>query len=265
MTVDVARRRTRKPKIASVSESLAIGEIDQTVFACPACARPLALGARHCPGCGTRLILGVQAQRASLFVGLGLVGGIVLSGLLGATASALDGARRDAEAAAAAALEASNALPSLAPTAVPSASPSPSIDTGSTSTVPAITPLGARPGRRPPSAAGDLVVEPGDRARPGGVRYVHGLPGPPYDVGRRRRRSPAHAAHRRMVGRRDARRRPQVVLPRDPGHGGRGTVCLDQERDRLPGGGREDDRSARRPRRRSTPSFATQPAAPASR
>ncbi len=139
MTVEVARRRTRKPKVASVSESLAIGEIDQTVFACPACARPLALGARHCPGCGTRLIMGVQARRVSLFVGLGLIGGIVVSGLLGATASALDGARRDADAAAAAALQASNALPSIPPTVAPSASPSPSIATGTTSTVPALS------------------------------------------------------------------------------------------------------------------------------
>lgn len=139
MTVEVARRRTRKPKVTSVAESLAIGEIDQTVFACPACARPLALGARHCPGCGTRLILGVQAQRASLFLGVGLVAGIVVSALTGATASALDGARRDTDAAAAAALAASNALPSLAPTAVPSASPSASIATGSTSTVPALS------------------------------------------------------------------------------------------------------------------------------
>ena len=139
MTVEVARRRTRKPKVSSVAESLAIGEIDQTVFACPACARPLALGARHCPGCGTRLILGVQAQRASLFLGVGLVAGIVLSGLLGAAASAMDGARRDADAVAAAALAASNGLPSVPPTAAPPASPSPSVDTGSTSTVPAIS------------------------------------------------------------------------------------------------------------------------------
>ena len=116
-----------------MSESLAIGEIDQTVFACPACARPLALGARRCPGCGIRIILGVRAQRASLFVGVGLAAGIVASGLLGATVSALDSARRDAEAAAAAA----NALPSIAPSAAPSASPAPSI--GTTSTVPAVT------------------------------------------------------------------------------------------------------------------------------
>lgn len=140
MTVEVARRRTRKPKVASMAESLAIGEIDQTVFACPACARPLPLGARHCPGCGTRLILGVQAQRATLFAGVGLAAGIVLSGVLGAAASAIDSANRDAEAAAAAALDASNPLPSIAPTtAAPSASPASSTATGSTSTVPALS------------------------------------------------------------------------------------------------------------------------------
>jgi hypothetical protein len=139
MTVEVARRRTRKPKVASMAESLAIGEINQTVFACPACARPLALGARHCPGCGTRLILGVQAQRASLFAGVGLVTGIVLSGLLGAATSAIGSAGRDAEAAAAAALDASNPLPSIEPTVAPSASPAPSIATGSTSTVPPLS------------------------------------------------------------------------------------------------------------------------------
>jgi hypothetical protein len=138
MTVDVARRRTRKPKIASKSESLAIGEIDQTVFACPACARPLALGARRCPGCGTHLILGVQAKRASTFAGVGLIVGVVVSGLIGATAAAIDTARRDADAAAEAAAIA-NALPSVAPTAAASPSPSPSATTGTTSTVPGLS------------------------------------------------------------------------------------------------------------------------------
>lgn len=121
-----------------MSDSLAIGEIDQTVFACPVCARPLALGARHCPGCGTRLILGVQAQRASLFVGVGLVTGIVVSGLLGAGAAAIDTARRDADAAAAA-IAVANALPSIAPTASASASPSPSATERTTSTVPGLS------------------------------------------------------------------------------------------------------------------------------
>ena len=138
MTVDVARRRTRKPKIASKSDSLSIGEIDQTVFACPACARPLALGARHCPGCGTHLILGVQAKRASIFASVGLIAGVVVSGLIGATAAAIDTTMRDADAAAAAAAIA-NALPSIAPTAAPTPSPSPSATTGTTSTFPGLT------------------------------------------------------------------------------------------------------------------------------
>jgi hypothetical protein len=138
MTVDVAPRRTRKPKIASKSESLAIGEIDQTVFACPACARPLALGARHCPGCGTYLILGVEAKRASVFAGVGLIVGVLVSGLIGATAAAIDTARRDADMAAEAAAIA-NALPSVAPTVAASPSPSPSATTGTTSTVPGLS------------------------------------------------------------------------------------------------------------------------------
>lgn len=138
MTVDVARRRTRKPKIASKSESLSIGEIDQTVFACPACSRPLALGARHCPGCGTHLILGVQAKRASIFASVGLIAGVVVSGLIGATAAAIDTAMRDADAAAAAAAIA-NALPSIAPTAAATPSPSPSATTGTTPTFPGLT------------------------------------------------------------------------------------------------------------------------------
>ena len=138
MTVDVAQRRTRKPKTAAKSESLAIGEIDQTVFACPACARPLALGARRCPGCQSHLILGVQAKRASMFAGVGLIAGVVVSGLIGATAAAIDTAMRDADAAAAAAAIA-NALPSIAPTVAPTPSPSPSASTGTTSTVPGLS------------------------------------------------------------------------------------------------------------------------------
>ena len=138
MTVEVAQRRTRKPKARPVQESLAIGEIDQTVFACPACARPLALGARRCPGCGTRLVLGVKAQRASIFASAGLVAGLVLSGMFGAATSALDSARRDADAAAIAAA-AANASPATTPTPTPTTSPTTSARPGTTSSVPALT------------------------------------------------------------------------------------------------------------------------------
>jgi hypothetical protein len=88
MTVNAARRnrrRTPEPRPESIAptESLAIGEINQTVFDCPACARPLAVGARRCPGCGTRLLLGIQAGKASVLAGLGLVVGIALGGAFG--------------------------------------------------------------------------------------------------------------------------------------------------------------------------------------
>jgi hypothetical protein len=63
--------------------SISIGEIDQTIFECPSCSRPLALGARRCPGCGTRLVRGVTLGKASGFVAVGLALGL-LSGFGGA-------------------------------------------------------------------------------------------------------------------------------------------------------------------------------------
>jgi hypothetical protein len=63
--------------------SIAIGEIDQTIFECPSCSRPLALGARRCPGCGTRLVGGVTLGKASGFVAVGLAVGL-LTGFGGA-------------------------------------------------------------------------------------------------------------------------------------------------------------------------------------
>jgi hypothetical protein len=93
MTVNVARRSRRRtssprrePSVAP-TESLAIGEINQTVFDCPNCSRPLALGARRCPGCGTHLVLGVPLVKASVLGGVGLAIGIAH----GARAQATDG------------------------------------------------------------------------------------------------------------------------------------------------------------------------------
>jgi len=85
MTVDAARRtRRRAPKVSPALEPLfvppatiAIGEIDQTIFECPSCSRPLALGARRCPGCRTRLIAGVTLGKASSFVAAGLAVGLL--------------------------------------------------------------------------------------------------------------------------------------------------------------------------------------------
>jgi hypothetical protein len=85
MTVDAARRTRRRapathtapePRIAPPT-SLAIGELDQTIFECPSCSRPLALGARRCPGCRTRLVAGVTLGKASGFVAVGLAVGML--------------------------------------------------------------------------------------------------------------------------------------------------------------------------------------------
>jgi hypothetical protein len=97
MTVNVARRTRRRatpPATPSTSpslslsqpdpeptyrhvDSIAIGELDQTVFDCPNCRRPLALGARRCPGCRTRLVNGVVVSKAAVFVAAGLAIGLV--------------------------------------------------------------------------------------------------------------------------------------------------------------------------------------------
>ena len=84
MTVNAARRTRRRaaapnaePMIGAPNETLAIGEIEQTVFNCPNCSRPLAMGARRCPGCRTRLLIGVPVSKASVFVIAGLAVGLL--------------------------------------------------------------------------------------------------------------------------------------------------------------------------------------------
>ena len=133
MTVEAARRRTRKPKTAShstpigASESMSIGEIEQTIFSCPKCQRPLALGARHCPGCRTHLVNGVQLGKASVFVTFGLIIGLAVGGAAGGMALLGNNASRDAQIAAAvsAALAAAEVQPAPVPTTAPLATSRP--------------------------------------------------------------------------------------------------------------------------------------------
>ncbi|HET9457274.1 MAG TPA: zinc ribbon domain-containing protein [Candidatus Limnocylindrales bacterium] len=114
MTVNVARRRAaqiataRAAQIATSSADAptAIGEFEPTTFACPACRRPLALAARRCPGCGTRFLMRVELRRASVFIGVGLLVGLMVGGGLTAVSSAIDRPARDARIAAEAAVAA---------------------------------------------------------------------------------------------------------------------------------------------------------------
>jgi hypothetical protein len=91
MTANLAPRRRSKAQTAisgTEAQGLAIGEIGRTVFSCPNCLRPLAVGVRRCPGCSSRLVLGVQVGRASTFVMVGLIFGVAFGGGLGAVLSA---------------------------------------------------------------------------------------------------------------------------------------------------------------------------------
>jgi hypothetical protein len=89
MTIEALSRRTGRGKKDGASEALPIGETDSNIFNCPACARPLGVGSPRCPGCGTRLIAGVQAGRALGFIALGLVVGMVVGGGVMAATAAL--------------------------------------------------------------------------------------------------------------------------------------------------------------------------------
>jgi hypothetical protein len=84
MTINNALRRfhrpSRKPKVTDDEEPIAVGEVDQHVFNCPRCARPLGTGTLVCPGCGSRLLFGVRANMAAGFLVTGLVVGALLGG-----------------------------------------------------------------------------------------------------------------------------------------------------------------------------------------
>ena len=86
-----------EPRPPMISESLSIGEIEQTVFSCPNCQRPLAMGARKCPGCKTHLVAGVKVTKASGFVALGLSVGLAIAGVAAGMGALSDNLARDAE------------------------------------------------------------------------------------------------------------------------------------------------------------------------
>src|SRR5882672_12243696 len=98
MTVDVGRRRAKAAAAGGTDRSDGpSGEIGQTIFGCPACGRPLAIGVRRCPSCSARLVMGVRAGRAAMFVTIGLIVGVAFGGGLAATLTAIRLPERDAE------------------------------------------------------------------------------------------------------------------------------------------------------------------------
>jgi len=80
MTLNILKWRPTAPKL-KLPTGGAIGEPDAHVFNCPKCARPLTEGTPRCPGCGTRLIMGVVLRRAGTLMGFGFVVGMFIGGV----------------------------------------------------------------------------------------------------------------------------------------------------------------------------------------
>ncbi len=140
-------------------DSMTIGEIDQTLFDCPSCSRPLALGARRCSGCSARLVNGVLLGKASAFVAAGLALGL----LAGAGGGFLFG------------LGSAAAAPAIGAGVSPVASDGPSVGSIVASAAPSApastappsptAPVAATPGSIPPSTRAALVQTAGSNNR----------------------------------------------------------------------------------------------------
>jgi hypothetical protein len=81
MSTSVLRGKGSGPARPGDGE-IAIGDADRAIFNCPVCQRPLATGSSRCPGCGTRLLLGIRARTATSLLGTGGIVGAIVGGLL---------------------------------------------------------------------------------------------------------------------------------------------------------------------------------------
>lgn len=78
MAIMPSTRKNAKP----TDTTPLIGDESQGTFvSCPNCGRPVADGLVRCAGCGTRVLLGVTATRALLFMATGAVLGLLVGGL----------------------------------------------------------------------------------------------------------------------------------------------------------------------------------------
>jgi hypothetical protein len=191
MTVDVARRpRRRSPRPSADAEptiapanAFAIGELEQTVFDCPSCARPLALGARRCPGCRVRLINGVTLGKASSFTAVGLAIGL----LAGGGGGLLYGLANPAAAAGPALAAGSSSAPvgSTGGTSSsnPGATATPTTSAAASAPTPS-APAATEPGGLPPVTRSALVQVIGTNARlaTAGTALRGALAAPKFDV-----------------------------------------------------------------------------------
>src|ERR1035437_179811 len=74
--------RARKTRDPAQDPPLMIGDESTGGYvSCPRCGRPVADGLVRCGGCGTRILMGVAAPRALLFLTAGAVLGLLVGGL----------------------------------------------------------------------------------------------------------------------------------------------------------------------------------------
>jgi len=105
MAIMPSTRRTAKP----TDTTPLIGDDSQGSFvSCPNCGRPVADGLVRCAGCGTRVLLGVAATRALLFMATGAVLGLLVGGL---SVGSILNASREATTASSAAAHAASPTP----------------------------------------------------------------------------------------------------------------------------------------------------------
>ena len=125
MTVNLLRGKkghAAVPDPKPAAPPIAIGEMDAHVFNCTTCGRPLSEGSWSCPSCSTKYVLGVTVKRASVLLGLGLVFGVVVGGVVTASAIAVSAPAKPTEAAVVATpAPVATAIPSVA--AVPVGAP----------------------------------------------------------------------------------------------------------------------------------------------
>lgn len=116
-------------RVPKVTEAPVIGDPDGAIFVCTGCSRPVASGARRCPGCGARFLLDVPIRRAAALASMGLAAGLLAGGGGGVgIAAALGGSPARADVT-------PSAVPGVLPTSLPVAT-RPASGGGSSSGVP---------------------------------------------------------------------------------------------------------------------------------
>src|ERR1700690_1157308 len=79
MATMLSLRKKKDP--AQVPAMMSGDEQTGGYVSCPSCGRPVADGIVRCAGCGMRILMGVAASRALLFLTTGAVLGLLVGGL----------------------------------------------------------------------------------------------------------------------------------------------------------------------------------------